>query len=120
VQSRPFRSKAGADEWYDQIVTDEYTRIDTNDSLYQYEASSDYNPAPDLEKINARVCLIVFDDDQINSPEFAVLDREMPRVKNGRYVIIRTGKEGHGEARDNTNAKLWQSYLQDLLQPPRH
>lgn len=113
-------TKAGADEWYENIVTDGYTRIDTNDSLYHYEASSDYNPAPDLEKINARVCLILFDDDQINLPEFAVLDREMPRVKNGRYVIIQTGKEGNGEARDNTNAKLWQSYLQDLLQPPGH
>ena len=62
----------------------------------------------------------MFDDDQINSPEFAVLDREMPRVQNGKYVIVHTGKEGNGEGEDNINAKLWLGYLQDFLQSFSH
>jgi hypothetical protein len=41
-----------------------------------------------LEKIKAKLLAIEFEDDQINAPEFAALDREMPRVKNGRYAII--------------------------------
>ncbi len=53
--------------------------------------------APDLEKIKARLLLIDFEDDQVNVPEFSVLDREMPRVKNGRYVIVPFGKLSDGE-----------------------
>jgi homoserine O-acetyltransferase/O-succinyltransferase len=107
-------TKADADQWYESLK-DIYERRDTNDALYSYDSSSDYNPAPDLEKIKAKVLSVMFDDDQINSPEFSVLDREMPRVKNGRYVIVQTGKEGDGERQDNVNAKLWRSYLHDLL-----
>ena len=91
-----------------------YEHADANDRLYQYDASSDYNPAPDLEKIKAKLVLIVFEDDQINSSEFAALDREMPRVKNGRHVIIPAGKQSNGGG-NNTDAKLWRSYLQGLL-----
>ena len=39
----------------------------------------------------------------------------MLRVKNSRYVIIQTGKQGNGEGTDISNAELWQSYLRELL-----
>jgi homoserine O-acetyltransferase len=113
-------TKAAADEWYDRIVKQVFEHKDANDTLYHYNASGDYNPGPDLEKIKAKLLLIVFDDDQINSPELAVLDREMPRVKTGKYVIVRTGAEGKGEAEDNINAKLWLSHLQDFLRSLAH
>ena len=115
-----YPTKAAADEWYDSIVKRAFEQRDTNDALYFYEASSDYNPAPDLEKIKAKLLLVLFDDDQINSPEFSVLTQQMPRVKTGRFVIIQTGKEGLGEGRDNVNAKLWQGYLQEFLQSLSH
>ena len=114
-QFEKYPTRAAADAWYEQSAKTFYERLDTNDVLYRLDASSDYNPAPDLEKIKAKLFLIVFDDDQINSPEFAVLDREMSRVKNGKYAIVHTGKEGNGEGEDNINAKLWQSYLQDFV-----
>lgn len=110
-----YPTRAASDAGYENLVKFFYERVDANDALYSLEASSDYNPAPDLEKIKAKVLLIEFDDDQINSPEFAVLDREMPRVKNGRYVIIQTGEQGHGEGIDIANAELWLPYLHDLL-----
>ena len=83
--------------------------------MYQYEASNDYDPAPELEKIHARLIAVEFADDQINSPQFSVLDREVPRVKRGSYVIIPAGEDTNGEADDITHAKLWQAYLQSLL-----
>lgn len=58
---------------------------------------------------------VEFADDQINSPEFAVLDREMPRVKRGNYVIIPAGEDTNGEADDIQNAKLWRTYLGEAL-----
>jgi hypothetical protein len=44
----------------------------------------------------------------------------MPRVKNGKYVVVHTGKDGNGEGGDNINAKLWLSHLQDFLQSLSH
>jgi len=117
-QFEKYPTKAAADAWYESIVKRVYEHRNATNALYYYDASSDYNPAPDLEKIKAKLFLVLFDDDQVNSPEFAVLGREMPRVKNGKYAIVYTGKEGNGEGEDNINAKLWQGYLQDFVRSP--
>ena len=58
---------------------------DANDYIYSYEAARDYDPAPNLEKITARVLAINAADDERNPPELGILDREIKRVKNGRY-----------------------------------
>jgi homoserine O-acetyltransferase len=113
-QYEKYPTGAAADAWYNRIIQRAGIHGDANNALYQYDASSDYNPAPDLDKVKAKLLLIVFEDDQINSPEFAALDREMPRVKNGRYVIVTADKESDGEG-NNTVAKLWRSHLEELL-----
>lgn len=113
-QYEKYPTRAAADAWYDRIIQGARARGEANNVLYHYDASSDYNPAPDLDKINAKLLLILFEDDQINSPEFAALDREMPRVKNGRYVIVPAGKQSNGEG-NNTDAKIWRLYLEDFL-----
>ena len=59
---------------------------DANDYIYSYEAARDYDPSPDLEKITARVLAINAADDERNPAELGILDREIKRVKNGRYV----------------------------------
>jgi homoserine O-acetyltransferase len=114
-QYKAHPTRAAADAWYQEITAQSYQHGDANDRLYQYEASSDYDPAPGLEKIQARLIAIEFADDQINSPQFFVLDREMPRVRHGRYVIIPEGKDTNGEADDIVNAKLWRAYLVEAL-----
>jgi homoserine O-acetyltransferase len=113
-QFEAYPTRAAADAWYERIVTSA-SKVDVNDALYQYDASSDYDPSPDLEKIHAKLLAIEFDDDQINSPEFAALDREMPRVKNGRYLVIQTGKQGNGEGGNIANGEFWAVPLKDLL-----
>ena len=109
-----YPTRVAVDAWYDEMVQNAYAHTDANDRLYQYECSSSYNPAPDLEKITDKMLVIVFADDQINSPEFAALDREMPRVKNGRYVIIPVNSESDGE-RNNLNGGIWGSHVRDFL-----
>ena len=113
-QYERYPTRAAADAWYDRIIQGARTHGEANNVLYHYDASSDYNPTPGLDKIKARLLLILFEDDQINSPEFAALSREMPRVKNGRFVTVPAGKESDGEG-NNTDAKLWRSQLEDLL-----
>jgi homoserine O-acetyltransferase len=113
-----YPTRAAADAWYEQIVQRAST-TDTNDKLYYYDASSDYDPSPDLEKVRAKLLLILFADDQVNSPAFGVLEREMPRVANGRYVMIPADKQSSGEL-NNFNVELWRSYLEDFLRSLRH
>lgn len=92
------------------------SQADANDVLYQYESSRDYDPAPQLEKIAARLVAINSADDERNPPELGVMERAMKRVKNGRYVLlpITADSRGHGTT---GNSKLWARYLAELLAP---
>jgi homoserine O-acetyltransferase len=87
---------------------------DANDTLYGYEASRGYNPSPDLEKIRARVIAINSADDERNPPELGIMEREIKRVKNGRYILIPASEETRGHATTGS-AKLWKRYLEEAL-----
>jgi homoserine O-acetyltransferase/O-succinyltransferase len=92
------------------------SRDDANDALYQYEASRDYNPSPKLETIRARLLAINTADDERNPAELGIVEGEIRRVKHGRYVLIPASSEtrGHGTV---SAAKIWKSYLEELLRP---
>ncbi len=90
-------------------------RGDANDVLYQWESSDDYNPSPGLERIRAMLVAINSADDERNPPELGILEREIKRVKSGRYVLILASSETRGHATTG-NAALWKSHLADLLQ----
>src|ERR1041384_7015248 len=60
------------DKFADQIVKAD----DANDVLYALEASHDYDPGPNLEKIRAPLLAINSADDLINPPELGILERE--------------------------------------------
>jgi len=107
----PTREKA--DAAFDKAM-EGAMRKDANDTLYQYDCSSDYNPAPELEKIKAKLIAINSADDAVNPPELGILEREIKRVKNGRYILIPIGPDtrGHGT---HSVAKLWKQYVVELL-----
>ena len=56
---------------------------DANDMLYQFNASRDYDPSPNLEKITAALLAINSADDVVNPPELGLMEKLMPRVKRG-------------------------------------
>src|SRR5690242_9639098 len=87
---------------------------DANDMLYHYDCSRDYNPAPDLEKIKAPLYAINSADDQVNPPELGILEREIKRVKRGRYILIPTSDETRGHGTPSLPA-IWGKYLDELL-----
>jgi homoserine O-acetyltransferase len=88
--------------------------FDANDLLYQLDASRDYDPSPLLEKITAPLVLVNSADDFINPPELGLAEREIGRVKNGRFVLIPASGKTHGHG-THTWAALWQEELRDLL-----
>ena len=75
-KAAPTREKA------DQLVTErlaQLSRRDANDMIYQYEASRDYNPAPNLERIKARLLAISSTDDERNPPELGIAEQRSRR-----------------------------------------
>src|SRR5438874_3291622 len=89
---------ASSDSTLDAAVALSVKTEDANDLLYQVEASRDYNPGPDLEKIRAPLVAVNSADDLINPPELGILEREIKRVPRGRAVVLPTSPEtrGHG------------------------
>jgi len=89
-------------------------RADANDTLYQWDASRDYNPSPNLERITATLLTINSSDDERNPPENGVLEREMRRVRNGRQLLLLSSEDtaGHGTT---GNAQWWKKDLDNLL-----
>jgi homoserine O-acetyltransferase len=110
-KTAPTREKA------DQYLSQRFAQMstaDANDVLFQYEASRDYNPAPKLESIKARLLAINSADDERNPPELGIMEREIKRLKNGQYVLIPVSEQtrGHGTT---GRASLWRHHLVELL-----
>ena len=88
--------------------------LDANDFIYQLDASRNYDPSPNLQQIKAPLFAINSADDQVNPPELKVMDREIKKVKNGRYILlpITDKTSGHGT---HSNPTIWGDYLKQLL-----
>src|SRR5436309_4630782 len=105
---------ARTDEAFDKFVEQIVKTDDANDVLYAIEASRDYDPGPNLEKIRAPLLAINSADDLINHPELGIFEREIKRVPHGRAIVIPTSDKtrGHGS---HTIAALWKDQLVELL-----
>jgi homoserine O-acetyltransferase len=88
---------------------------DANDFLYAVNASRNYNPSPQLEKIIAPVMFVNSADDFVNPPELGIAEREIKRVKNRRFVLLPISEQTHGHG-THTWAAAWQRYLKELLE----
>jgi len=104
-----------ADQHLDSFVAHSLNTMDANNVLYALEASSDYDPGPGLEKIQAPLLAVNSADDLINPPELAILEREIKRVKHGKAVVLPMTDQtrGHGT---HTLAAVWKQYLAELLE----
>jgi homoserine O-acetyltransferase len=92
---------------------------DATDLLYAVNASRNYDPSPQLEKITVPVMFVNSADDFINPPELGIAEREIKRVKKGRFVLIPISEQTHGHG-THTWAAVWQQYLKELLEASQH
>jgi homoserine O-acetyltransferase/O-succinyltransferase len=88
---------------------------DANDFIYQWQASHDYNPFGQLERIEATLLAINAADDERNPPETGLTDAALKRVKNGRLYLIPASTETRGHLTTG-NAAFYSQQLQELLQ----
>ncbi len=103
-----------ADNFLENFIASRSKTTDANDMLYYFDASRNYNPEPQLEKIVAPLTAVNSADDTINPPELKILDKDIQRVKNGKYVLlpITDQTRGHGT---HTWPAIWGEHLAELL-----
>jgi homoserine O-acetyltransferase/O-succinyltransferase len=93
---------------------------DANDFIYQWNASFDYDPAPLLDRITARVLAINSADDERNPVETGVMAAAMTHVRNGQLYLIPASKDTHGHGTTGF-ASFWAPQLRAFLQTvPEH
>ena len=105
---------AKADKMVDDQLATPVT-ADANDYLYAWEASHDYNPSGEMEKIEALTLAINAADDERNPPETGVTAAAVKRIKNGRLYLIPASAETRGHLTTG-NAAFYKQPLQELLQ----
>jgi len=100
---------AEADRLVDGMLAAEPGR-DANDTIYQFDASRDYDPAPGLERIKARVLAINSADDERNPRETGLMEKLMARVSRGSFYLIPASAQtrGHGTT---GQAAFWKDRL---------
>jgi len=91
---------------------------DANDMLYAIDASRDYNPEPELERIQSPLLAVNSADDQVNPPELGIVEALIKRVKRGRFILlpITDQTRGHGT---HSYPAIWKQYLAELLKESR-
>ncbi len=88
--------------------------VDANDMLYQFDSSREYDPSVSLDKITAPLLAINSADDLINPPELGLMEKLMPRVAHGRYVLLPITPETRGHGTHSWPA-IWQGFFKEWL-----
>lgn len=110
-KAAPTREKA------DKVVEERLAapfNADANDFVYQWDASRDYDPAPGLDRIQARVLAINSADDERNPPELGIMERELKRIGNTKLLVIPASEETRGHGTTGM-AKFYKQELHELL-----
>jgi homoserine O-acetyltransferase len=107
-------TRDAADGFLDDYMKRTTARLDANDFLYAVSSSRKYDPSAGLSSIKAPVMFINSADDFINPPELAIAQREIKKVKRGKFVLLPTSEQTHGHG-THTRAAVWQQYLKELL-----
>jgi homoserine O-acetyltransferase/O-succinyltransferase len=108
-------TRDAADKYLEESMKRMTAGLDANDFLYAVDASRDYDPSAKLDSIRVPVMFIDSADDFINPPELGIAEREIKKVKNGRFVLLPASEQSHGHG-THTWAAMWQHYLKELLE----
>lgn len=108
-------SREAADKLVDQRLAAPFT-MDTNDFIYQWQSSADYNPEPDLGKIKAQVLVVNSADDERNPVATGLLENAMKKVANGKVFMIPASPTTGGHGTTGGMAKLYAAEVRKLIE----
>jgi homoserine O-acetyltransferase/O-succinyltransferase len=119
-----YTTRAAAEAYVEDYLKRYNADTDANDLIYYVQASRNYDPSANLERITVPVLYINSADDYINPPELGIAQKLAKRMPHCRFILIpiSDATRGHGT---HTVAALWKDYLAQLLaesEPgqPRH
>lgn len=109
-----YPTRAKAEAALDAAFESRGKGVDANNAIYQLDASRNYNPEPNLEKITVPVLWINSADDFINPPGLGMAETAVKRMPRARFIMIpeSTETKGHGT---HTWAKFWKADLARLM-----
>jgi homoserine O-acetyltransferase len=89
-------------------------QADANDVLYSLRASRDYDPEPRLSTIKTKVFALNFADDEFNPDVLGILETQISKVKNGRYVVQPGSSASFGHL-TMAHPELWANHVGDFM-----
>jgi homoserine O-acetyltransferase len=112
-------TREAADAYFKARLAQISAGLDANDELYALASSRDYDPEALLGTIRAPVMAVNSADDQINPPEIHIVEREIGKVKHGRFVLLPITPQTRGYG-THTLPLVWGKYLAQLLSQTTH
>ena len=108
----PTRDKA--EQYIDSTLARSDANTDANDLIFYDNASRNYDPSPNLERITVPVLWINSADDFINPPELGIAEKMVKRMPNARFILLPISDmtRGHGT---HTVAAVWKDYLAEFM-----
>jgi len=116
---KQYPTREEADAYLGKYVDARMHAMDANDTLYQFDASRNYDPSPKLDEIKAPVMFINSADDVINPPELGIAEQAIKKVKRGRFILLPITEQTRGHGTHSLPA-VWKQYLAELLNESGH
>ena len=111
---KEYPTAAAADKYVNDYIESNMKTTDANDFMYQYDASRNFDASKDLDKIQAKVLLINPQEDFWNPAELGIAEREIKKVKNGKFVLLPFSDDSRGHY-TFFQAKVWQSHFAEFF-----
>ena len=89
-------------------------QVDPNDILYSLKSSFSYAPQDRLGAIRTKLFALNFSDDEFNPDELQVLEKAVPRLAQGRYVV-QPGTASSPGHYTMTQPELWSRHVADFM-----
>ncbi|MFA6164982.1 MAG: alpha/beta fold hydrolase [Gemmatimonadaceae bacterium] len=114
LQHQQAPTRDAADSVITAYLATRFRATDANDLVYQFDSSREYDPSPFLARITAPVLAINSADDQVNPPELGLMERLMPQVAKGRFILLPITPQTRGHGTHSLPA-VWGHLLADFL-----
>jgi homoserine O-acetyltransferase len=87
---------------------------DANDLIYVLDASTDYNPEPDLDKITTPLFALNFSDDELNPAYLHILEDNIKKVKHGKAITQKGTVYSLGHA-TGSHPEFWSTRVTEFI-----
>ena len=103
-----------AEQYIDSYLARVDAGVDANDMIFYFNASRNYDPNPNLDRITVPVLWMNSADDFINPPELGIAEKMAKRMPKARFILLPISDmtRGHGT---HTVAAVWKDYLAEFM-----